>query len=72
MNFFVLLRYTISFLHLADVEDVAAPVHGVVSSPVLRRHVGAVLGEHLAGLRHLETGVARPALGTAVKTMICV
>ena len=49
--------------YLPDVEDIAAPVHGVVGSPLLRRHVGAVLGEHLAGLGHLETGVARAALG---------
>ena len=51
-----------SMKHLADVQDVAAPVHGVVGQPLLRRHVGAVLGKHLAGPGHLEAGVARPAL----------
>ena len=53
---------THSILYLADVEDVAAPVHGVIGSPILWRHVGAVLGEHLAGLGHLEAGVAAAAL----------
>ena len=53
----------IKLQYLPNIEDVAAPVHGVVGSPLLRRHVGAVLGEHLAWLGHLEAGVARPALG---------
>ena len=56
------LNYCQQANHLADVQDVAAPVHGVVGPPFLRSHVGAVLGEHLAGLGHLEAGVARPAL----------